>query len=176
MLIHVGSKNPTKINGVKNILAKSEEYKDAEIVGIDAKVEEFGHPKTLEETITGAKERAKNVFNGAKLGFGIESGLFPVESAKSGYLETTVCAIYDGEQFHLGIAPAFEWPKGMTELILAGQDGSQAFKAMGLTSHEKIGTAKGAIFELTQGKIDRTKLNELAVTMSLIHLENPDLY
>ena len=176
MLVHVGSKNPTKINGVKNILSKSDEFKDAEIVGVDANVEEFGHPKTLEETITGAKERAEKVFDGSDLGVGIESGLALFPETKSGYMETTVCAIYDGKQYHLGVAPAFEWPKSMLELILSGQDGSQAFKSLGLTTQQKIGAENGIIYELTNGKIDRTKLNELAVIMALIHLENTQLY
>lgn len=64
----------------------------------------------------------------------------------------------------------------MVELILKGYDGSQAFKQLGLTDHQKIGTAEGGIHVLTHGKINRTKLNELAVTMALIHLENPDHY
>lgn len=48
----------------------------------------------------------------------------------------------------IGMSPSFEWPPKMTELILDGLDGSQAFKELGLTDHVKIGTAHGAITHL----------------------------
>ncbi len=176
MKIHVGSKNPTKIAGVENIVRKSEMFKDAEVIGIDANVEEFGHPKTLDETIQGAKDRALAVFEGADYSVGIESGLFGVEGTKSGYLEIAVCVIYDGKNYHIGTGPSFEWPKKMVNLILSGQDGSQAFKALGLTEHEKIGNAEGGIYVLTLGKLNRTNLNELAFATALLQLENPNFY
>lgn len=176
MKIHVGSLNPTKIYGVKNVVPTSFLLKKAEVVGVDAQVEEFGHPKTLDETIDGAKNRAFVVFEGSDISVGLESGLFVSSSAKSGYFETTACAIYDGENYHIGLSPSFEWPAEMVKLILAGHDGSQAFKLLGLTDHEKIGAVEGAISILTKGKINRTKLNELAFTMALMHLENPEQY
>jgi len=64
----------------------------------------------------------------------------------------------------------------MVKLILDGLDGSQAFKELGLTDHSKIGTAEGAIYILTHGKVNRTQLNELAFTMALLQLENPAHY
>ncbi len=176
MKIHVGSKNPTKIAGVENVVKQSEMFKDAKVVGVDASVEEFGHPKTLDDTIQGAKDRALAVHSGADYSVGLESGLFTSNDTKSGYLETTVCAIYDGNDFHIGMGPSFEWPKKMIELILDGQDGSQAFKSLGLTEHEKVGTKEGGIHVLSFGKVNRTNLNELAFAMALIQLENPDHY
>jgi inosine/xanthosine triphosphatase len=176
MIIHVGSTNPTKINGVKNIAKISEILKNAEVVGVDANVEEFGHPKTFEDTVKGATERALQVFEGSDLSVGIESGMFVAKNTKSGYLETTACAIYDGERYYIGLGPSFEWPDQMTKLILAGQDGSQAFKTLGLTQQSKIGTTEGIANVLSKGKVSRTNLNELAFTMALIQLENPELY
>lgn len=176
MKIHVGSKNPTKIEGVNNVVSNSELLNGAIVIGVDANVEEFGHPKSLDETIIGAKNRALAVFEGSDLSVGLESGLFPSDKTKSGYFETTVCVIYDGKNYHMGLAPSFEWPAEMVKLILNGQDGSQAFKTIGLTEHQKIGVAEGGISILTKGKINRVKLNELAFMMSLIHLENPKHY
>jgi inosine/xanthosine triphosphatase len=176
MKIHVGSKNPTKLQAVKNLLNNHAIFGISEIIAIDPQVEEFGHPKTLDETIAGAKKRAKSVFDGSELSVGIESGLFEVKDAKTGYMETTICALYDGSTFHIGMGPSFEWPKEMIKLILSGKDGSQAFKALGLTSHDKIGTSHGGIHVLTHAKVNRTELNELALQMALIHIENRKLY
>jgi inosine/xanthosine triphosphatase len=176
MVINVGSTNQTKVAAVKNLLAGHKLFPNATVKAVEVSVDEFGHPKTLADTIEGAKQRAKLAFSSCDYCIGIESGLIEESAAKSGYFETTVCAIYDGKNYHLGLSPSFEWPKQMVELILNGYDGSQAFKQIGLTSQPKIGTAEGGIYILTHGKINRTKLNELAITMALIHLENPSHY
>lgn len=176
MNIKVGSKNPTKLQAVRNSVDNHTLFINAVVEGVEVNVEEFGHPKSLEDTIKGAKERAYESFKDCDYSFGIESGMFPSKDAKSGYFETTMCAIYDGKDYHLGVSPSFEWPIEMIDLILSGKDGSQAFKEIGLTQHEKIGVAEGGISILTHGKINRVKLNELAITMALIHLENPKHY
>jgi inosine/xanthosine triphosphatase len=175
-VIHVGSKNQTKIKATQNILGTNDLFKDAIITGVDVEVEEFGHPKSLSETIHGAKDRARAAFEGSDLAVGLESGLLEAPETKTGYLETTVCALYDGRQYAIGMAPSFEWPKKVTTLILSGLDGSQAFKKVGLTNHEKLGTAEGAVHTLTHGATNRTRLNELAIMMALIQLQNPEHY
>ncbi len=174
--IHVGSKNQTKIQAVENILATSDLFKGAIVKGVDVDVEEFGHPKTITETIRGAKERAEAAFQGSDLSVGLESGLLEAPETRTGYLETTVCALYNGDRYSIGMAPSFEWPGEVLRLILSGRDGSQAFKEAGLTDHVKLGTAEGAIHVLTRGAINRTKLNELAITMALAQLQNPEHY
>lgn len=176
MRVHVGSKNKTKVEATKRAFAGSEKFKHAEIVGVAVEVPEFGHPRTLKETIEGAKARAAAAFAGADFGVGIEGGLMEVPHSKTGFMETAACMIYDGKQFCLGLAPACEWPLKVTELILGGLDGSQAFKAAGLTTHEKIGAEQGSIHYLTKGQLTRTDQNLPAVIMALIHLEHPELY
>jgi len=176
MIINVGSKNPTKIAAVTNLVTNHELFQNAVVEGVDVKIEEFGHPKTLKDTILGAKRRAKQSFKDCSYSFGLEGGMFKSTETKSGYFETSACAIFDGKRYHVGLSPSFEWPVAMTELILKGLDGSQAFKEIGLTKHHKIGTAEGAIHILTRGKLNRTRMNELAIMMALIHLENPEHY
>ena len=174
--IHIGSKNQTKIQAAENIFTASELFEEVIVTGIDVEVEEFGHPKTLTETIRGAKERAKLALEGSDLAVGLESGLLEAPGTETGYLETTACALYDGRRYSIGMAPSFEWPKEVLRLILDGRDGSQAFKEVGLTDHVKLGTAEGAIHTLTHGAINRTKLNELAILMALAQLQNPKHY
>ena len=175
-VIHVGSKNQTKIQAAQNILLSNKLFKDAHVVGVDVLVEEFGHPKTLEETILGARERAEAAYKGSTVSVGLESGLIVAPYTKMGYLETTACVLYDGEQFATGLAPSYEWPPKVTKMILDGLDGSAAFREAGLTSHEKIGTVEGAIHVLTHGKLNRIRLNELAIVMALLQFENPEHY
>lgn len=177
MRVHVGSKNKTKVDAVVRAFGKSEKFKHAEIVGVEVQVEEFGHPKTLAETVDGAKARAIAAFKDCDLSIGIEAGFMQVPHSKSGNMIVDVCAIYDGEEFHMGLTPAYEWPKKVVDLILnQGMDGSQAVREAGLTDEKKIGATKGSIAILTNGAIDRTDFNSLGVLMALVHLEHPEFY
>ena len=176
MKVGIGSQNKTKVNAVAELLEDYPLFAGAEIEGVKVEIEEFGHPKSLEETVAGAVDRAKQACAGRDYGFGIESGLMEVPQTKSGYMEVAVCAIYDGSQIHLGLSQAFEWPKKVVDMILAGKDGSQAMKAAGLTEHQKIGEHEGVINVFAKGRTNRTQYNKNAVMMALVHLENPEHY
>jgi inosine/xanthosine triphosphatase len=177
MKVGIGSKNITKINAVAELLQDYPLFAGAEVAGVDVQIEQFGHPKSLAATVDGAVNRAKQAYVNRDYGFGIESGLMPVPQTKSGYMEVAVCAIYDGQQIHLGLSPAYEWPKKVLDKILhEGLDGSQAMKAAGLTQHEKLGEHEGFVGIFTKGRTNRTEYNKAAVVMALMHLENPEYY
>lgn len=177
MKIGVGSKNKTKVNAVAELLLDYPMFEGAEVIGVDVKVDEFGHPKSIDETVAGAIDRAKQAYEGNNFGFGIEGGLMAVPQTKSGYMEVAACAIYDGKQIHLGLSEACEWPKLAIDAILnKGLDGSQAMKAVGLSNQDKAGEHGGLIHVLTKGRMDRIAFNKSAVKMALLHLENPELY
>ncbi len=177
MRILVGTRNQTKIQAVVLALSQSEKFKDAEVSGIEIHHDEFGHPATLLATIEGAKDRALKAFIDCDYSIGIEGGLMEVPETKSGYMQVEACVIYDGVNFHMGLSPAYEWPKVVLDMIMnQGLDGSQALKQAGLTDQEKIGTAGGGISILTNGGMDRTEYNRLSVVMALVHLENPEHY
>jgi len=179
MKINVGSKNQTKITAVKDAVKLYPDlFSNPEIIGVDASVDLYGHPKSLEETINGAMKRAKESFKDCDYSFGLEGGLMEAPKSKSGFMEVGACAIYDGKNFCLGLSPAYEWPKEVTKLILSGEaDASQAFKQLGLTEHEKLGAVEGGIIGfLTKGKLTREDFTKYSIIMALIHLENKELY
>lgn len=177
MKIGIGSKNKTKTDAVAQAIQGYPMFEGAEILAIDPQVEEFGHPKNIEDTVAGAIERAKKAYAGNDLGFGIEGGLVAVPHTKSGYLETVICAIFDGSQVHIGMGPAFEWPTEVIDGILyKGYDGSQAVREAGLTNEAKLGSNKGTISLLTDGRSDRLEQNSMAVLMALVHLIHPEYY
>lgn len=173
LIVTVGSQNATKIEAVREALGRSKYFADAQVVPVEVVTEEFGHPVGLEQVVHGAQDRAQQAFRDCRFSIGIEGGLVAAPGTKSGYLEIAVCAIYDGEQFHLGTSPGFEWPPAVIDSIInKGLDGSQAFRAAGFTKEEKIGKTGGAISVLTHGVIDRKAYNTIAVTMALLPLEN----
>ncbi len=179
MHIHVGSKNPTKVQAVKDALALYPNlFPNPEIIGVEVNVALFGHPKSIKETVEGAVERAKKAFRNCEYSFGIEGGLMEVPYSETGFMEIGACAIFDGNTFHLGLGPAFEWPKKVTDLIVRGKaDASQAFKHLGLTHHEKLGAVQGGIIGyLTDGRVTREDFTKYSIIMALIHLEKPEYF
>ena len=177
MRVNVGSKNQTKVGAVTEAIHATAFLKDAEVIPADVVIEEFGHPIGMDQVTGGAMERARQSFRNCIYSFGIEGGLVAVPHTQSGYMEVAACAIYDGDRFYLGLSPAYEWPKKVTDLIVNhGRDGSQALREAGFTDQEKIGTAGGGIFILTKGRMNRLTYNKLAVEAALIQLENREHY
>ena len=101
-----------------------------------------------------------------------------VPYSKTGFMEVGACAIFDGKTIHLGLSPAYEWPKKVTKMILEGTaDASQALKQLGYTHHEKLGAMPGgAIGFLTDGRLTREDFTKYSIIMALIHLEKPEYF
>ena len=118
MKVGVGSKNKTKVGAVVELLHEYPMFNGAEIEGVAVVVDEFGHPKNIDETVAGAIDRAKQAHEGRDYGFGIEGGLIAIPHTKTGYMEVAVCAIFDGSQVHLGLSQGCEWPKKVLHSIL----------------------------------------------------------
>jgi len=179
MKINIGSQNKTKIAAVKDVVALYPElFGGADIEGVAIEIEEFGHPKSIKETVTGAIERAKKAFLDCNYSIGLEGGLIEVPFSTTGFMEVGACAIYDGKNCYTGLSPAFEWPKRVTEMIISGEaDASQAFKMLDLTKHEKLGAVDGGIIGfLSKGRLTREEFTKQSIIMALIQLEHPELY
>lgn len=176
MKIIVGSTNKAKLEAVKEIANEYPIIIDAEIIGISAESGVLDQPMSLEETITGAMNRARSVFIDCDYSIGLESGFMPVPKTKSGYMDFGACAIFDGREFHLGLSSAWEFPdKRVTELIVKeGLDMSQAINKVGLTDNPKIGSEEGAIGILTKGRMNRKEYTKQSLRTAMIHLEKHD--
>lgn len=172
MKIIVGSKNKIKVEAVEEVLKNYPHLREAEVLAIEAKSEVADQPKSLEETITGAMNRAKNAFDNCDYSFGLESGLMTVPNTKSGFMDVCVCAIYDGEEFHLGLSSAWEAPKMVTEhMIMGGLDMTQAALKAGYSSNPNLGAAEGLVGVVTKGRLTRKEYTKQSIVTALIHLE-----
>jgi len=177
MIINIGTANEAKVEAVKETISDYDILKDAKIVSLEVSSGVEDQPKTIEETIKGAKNRAKNAFKNCNYSIGLESGLMIVPETKTGYMDVCVCAIYDGKEFHLGFSSAFEYPKEAVRLVFEeGLDITQAFNKLKLTDNPRLGAAGGAIGILTKGRMKRKEYTKQAITTALIHLENPKLF
>lgn len=179
MHLNVGSKNEGKISAVTQaVILYPALFPNPVVTGVEVKVDLFGHPKSITDTVNGAVNRAKNAFIDCEYSFGIEGGLMAVPYTLTGFMEVGACAIYDGTDIYIGLSPAFEFPKKVTEMILLGQaDASLAFKKLRLTMEEKIGATGGGIISfLTNQKVTREDLTKFSIMMALARLENPEMY
>jgi inosine/xanthosine triphosphatase len=172
MRIIIGSTNAVKLGAVSDLAGEYPCLAGAEFEGTDVPSGVGAQPKSLEETVRGAINRAKNAFQDCDLSVGIESGLMPVPHSKTGYMDVCACVFYDGRQAHLGLSSAFECPADVTALMLSGAcDMQEAFHRCGYTDNPALGRAEGAIGILTRGRVDRKAYTQQAVRNALIHLE-----
>ena len=177
MKINIGTKSPAKINALKELLEHYPLLKDSEINAMSVESGINDQPKSFDETITGAKNRAKGAFKDCDLSFGIESGIMRIPYTKSGYLDFCCCVIFDGKDFHMGMSSGFEYPPKVIEAVEKDNINiSEAFKKLGLTDEEYIGHTTGAVGLLTKGRVDRKEHAKQAIITAMIHLENKELY
>ena len=173
MRIIVGSTNQAKVEAVKEILAEYPHLALAECLGVKTESGVPDQPLTLDETIQGAMNRAKIAWQNCDYSVGIESGLMAVPKTKSGFMDVCVAAIYDGQEFHLGLSSGWEFPDPKVIQLMIDQklDMSQAINKVGLTTKAAIGSEEGAIGILTKGRLDRKEYTKQALRCALIHIE-----
>jgi len=176
MKINIGTKNEIKIGALRETIVDYDFLKNAAVEGIETGSGVSDQPKNLEETIRGAQNRARSVFLGCDLSAGIEDGLMEVSGSRTGFMNVTVCAFYDGKQYYLGISAAFEYPPRAVELVKNGLDINQAFYEMKLTDDPRIGSSQGAIGILTKGRWCRKDTVKQTIIAALIQLDNKNLY
>lgn len=176
MKINIGTKNTIKIDALRETIAGYDFLKGARVDGVDSNSEVADQPKSLEETICGAKNRAKSAFGGCNFSVGIEDGLMTVPQTLTGSMNLCVCAFYDGTRYYLGTSAGFEYPPKAIDLVAKGRDINQAFYELGLTDNPKVGSALGAIGILTKNRWCRKDTVKQSIIAALIQLENKNLY
>ncbi len=172
-IINIGSTNKVKIIALKDLLQEYSHLKDYVVASIDVPSDVSEQPLSLEETISGAINRAKSAFQSCEYSFGIESGLMIVPYTKSGYMDVCVCAIYDGENVHLGLSSAWEFndPSIFKSIVNEHLDMNQAAVKAGITTNEKIGQGIGTIGLATKGKLNRIQYTQESIRTALIHIQ-----
>jgi inosine/xanthosine triphosphatase len=177
MIINVASKNPVKVEAVREIILGYAFLAGAQVVSVEVLSRVSEQPKSLEETVNGAVNRASNSFGNCDYSFGIESGLMQVPKSRTGYMNVCVCALYDGKTCSLGLSRAFELPLGVVRRVFErGLTIDDAFVEERLTEDRTIKSHGGAIQLLTRGRVDRKEYTKDAIRMALIQIENKGMY
>ena len=177
MIFNVGSKNPTKIRAVRETIKQYLFLNPFRLNSMDVSSGVSEQPIGIEEIVKGAKNRARNSFVNCNYSFGLESGLERVPGTRTGHMDVCICAIYDGENYHLGKSCAFEPPVEVVNLAVNhGMDLNQAIYQTKLSKRKNIGSAEGIIGLLTNGNVTRKDYTMQAIHMAMIQIRNPELY
>ncbi len=168
MHIILGSKNPVKLQAVREVIQTTSLYPASTIQAIEAASGVPDQPLGLEATILGARNRSQAAFLHGDWGIGLESGIIPVPLTQHGYMNVTACVIFDGNAWYTGLGPAFELPQEVqAKVINAGLELDAAVRAAGMSDNPRIGYDQGIIGIMTQGRVTRMEYSKPAIEMAL---------
>ena len=151
MKLAVGSTNPTKIDAVKRTLERFEPT--VVDVAVDSGVPE--QPWSIEETVTGAENRARRALaaTDADYGIGLEGGVARIDGVP-GLSLIMWAAVTDGNRLERGGGPTLRLPDDVARRL---EDGAELGPVMdGRLGTDGIAEAEGAAGVLTAGLTSRT--------------------
>jgi inosine/xanthosine triphosphatase len=177
MKMMVGTKNPAKLEAVKETLQEYPRFKDAKVVGVEVSSGVPDQPISLEDVTGGAVNRARaarDAQSDADYGIGLEAGFMKVPNSKSGYMNVSACAIYDGIETHLGLSSAFETPdKEIMRLVTEeGLNLAQAVNKTGYDVDPEVGKKSGVVGVMTKGRINRKEYVQQSLYVALAHIDD----
>jgi inosine/xanthosine triphosphatase len=176
----LGSTNIAKVQALEETVRDYPHLAGATVVSLSVPSDVTDQPLSLEETIQGANNRAKNAFEAShpcSYGIGVESGLCTAPGTETGFLHVSVCSIFNGTRYYAGLSTGFEIPPAILTLLTDKKlDLSQACIESGITTNHQIGSTEGLIGILTKGRIDRKEYSKQAIRSAFIQLECAEWY
>jgi len=170
----IASKNPVKIQAVKNGFEKMFPIQEFEFVGVSVPSNVADQPLSNDETFLGAKNRANNASSEVKNAdfyIGIEGGIEHIEGDTEAFAWVV---IKSASKYGKARTGTFFLPKQVVELIKEGKELGEADDIVFKRNNSK--QENGAVGILTGNVIDRTKYYTEAIVLALIPFKNIDLY
>lgn len=173
MIIAVGTKNPAKVEGVRQAFAKH--FPRIEVKTIDSSSVTKAQPIGLDQMTAGAVSRAKFAISklGGDFGVGVEAGIFLLGDT---YFDHQQAAIVNAAgKVSLGHSAGYPLPRKAVETMI--KEGRELERyAESLSGIDQIGDKGGLVHHLTKGIMTRTDLTEQCVLMALIPFLHKDVY
>jgi inosine/xanthosine triphosphatase len=170
----IASKNPVKIQSVKNGFEKMFPDQEFEFTGVSTPSGVADQPFSNSETFLGAKNRANTIFTkfeDADFHVGIEGGIEHFENEMEAFAWVFIISKEKCGKARTG---TFFLPNEVVKLIKEGKELGDADDIVFNRRNSK--QENGAVGILTGDVIDRTKYYTEAVILALIPFKNADLY
>ena len=178
MIIHVGSRNPIKVEAVKRVFSKYDLFKAGSVKGLEVDSGVKDQPIGFEEIYLGAFNRAIRSFTSkVEYSVGLEGGLIKIPGESYPRLNLAIAAIYDGKRNYIGNSSGFTVPVHVAKIVAEENiELDNAARKCGLTNSKRVGYEEGIIGVFTQGRVKRQDLLEEALRNAVIPLINPELF
>lgn len=169
MKVVVGSNNPVKVAAVREVFV--EMLGECEVVGVEVASGVSEQPISQEETIAGAKNRARKAMQQGDYGVGLEGGVTEIDH-KLFECAWVAVARTDGR---LGLAGGlyFELPPKVASRIRAGEE---LGPIMAEYMKYDVKRTDGAIGVLTKGALSRQQAYEQIVKSALVKMVSPEWF
>ncbi len=176
MKVLVGSKNPVKLDAVKEAFSKY--FEEVEVVGLSVDSNVPDQPVN-DQTFKGAENRALALKKlneeqglGASFFVGIEGGVVKLYS--KWFAVGGVCILDEEGRAGFGTSPFFELPSMITARLLNGVELGEVIDE--LSGDKNTKQKHGAAGFLTKGVMNRKELYAHGLTVALIPFLNEELY
>lgn len=169
MRVGVGSSNPVKIGAVEGAFKKY--WPECEVVGVEVSSGVDEQPRSEEETIRGAENRAKNCIGEADYGVGLEGGVCEINGEMFECAWT--CVVDKFGNTGLGGGLYFELPKKVAERIKKGEELGPIMEEI---MKFDVKRTSGAIGVFTKGQLDRKQAYVQIVLSALIKFVSPEWF
>jgi inosine/xanthosine triphosphatase len=172
--IAVGSQNPVKIEATKEAFLAIWPHEEFKIEGVSVPSGVSNQPMSDEESITGAKNRAKAALQetGADYGVGLEGGL---QEIKGVWFDCGWVVIVDKEGSEgIGATVKMETPPKAIDMIKQGKELGEVMDILFERTNTK--QAEGHFGLMTHNAITRTRGLRDAVISALARFLQPQLY
>lgn len=153
MKIAVGSKNPAKIRAAQIVVDKLFPTAKIKVKGIEVLSGVSSQPKSDQEAITGAINRARNTMQKTKADFaiGMEGGVHKI--GKHWFECGWIAVIDKNGNLGLGSSARYQVSKKIAKLIYGGQELGQIVD--NLTGQKDVKDREGAMGVVTSGHLPR---------------------
>lgn len=151
MKIVVGSKSPAKLRAAQIAVDEIFQDVDVETVEVDSGVDK--QPKSDEESINGAINRAKAAqkVTGADYAIGMEGG---IQKVGDKWFECGWIAVIDQDgEIGLGSSARFELSNHIADELISGKEMREVFEEK--TGRDDVYTGEGAMGIITDGHLPR---------------------
>jgi pantetheine-phosphate adenylyltransferase len=160
--INVGSENKVKIDAAKSVFSGI--FKKYIVTGVRVSSKVSSQPFDT-DTLTGARNRAREAINDADYGIGIEAGLIWNKDVKD-YIDIHYVAVLDKYgTLTYGQSSGFVYPKELIDLLKEEMDINSAFEKY--ANVKNIGSSSGAIGFFSHNLTTRSELIKQAIIMAM---------